>query len=100
VLIRARARRDILDIAGYLEEQGGEDLAQRFLVAIRDTFETLAAYPRAGVQCEFSSLALKRVRRWPVKDFENWLVFYTPKRNGVAILHLIHGARDVEALLK
>jgi toxin ParE1/3/4 len=43
--------------------------------------------------------ALRRVRRWPVKGFENWLIFYIPKRNGVEIVHIIHGARDIQGLL-
>jgi len=33
-----------------------------------------------------------------VKGFENWLIFYQPKRNGVEIVHVIHGARDIESL--
>jgi toxin ParE1/3/4 len=98
-LLRARARRDILQNAGYLEDQGGVELAGRFVDATQDTFDALAPMPKAGIRCEFSKPALKRVRRWPVKGFENWLVFYLPRRNGVEILHVIHGARDVESLL-
>lgn len=48
----------------------------------------------------FQSAALKRVRRWPVKGFDNWLIFYRPKRDGVEILRVIHGARDIENLLR
>jgi len=99
VLVRARARRDILQNAGYLEEKGGEALAQRFVDAAQETFEALAVMPRAGVRCGFTRRSLERVRRWPVKGFENWLVFYLPKRDGVEILHIIHGARDIEGLL-
>jgi toxin ParE1/3/4 len=99
VVVRARARRDILESAGYLEERGGEELAQRFVDATQDTFETLATMPKAGVRCEFNAPVLRYVRRWPVKGFENWLVFYVPKRDGVEILHVIHGARDIENLL-
>jgi toxin ParE1/3/4 len=99
VFVRARARRDIREIAGYLDEQGGEELAQRFVDATQDTFEALAAMPKTGVQCEFSRPALRRVRRWTVKGFENWLVFYLPKRQGVEILHVIHSARDIESFL-
>jgi hypothetical protein len=39
------------------------------------------------------------VWRWPVKGFENWLIFYIPKRNGVEIVHVIHAARDIQSLL-
>lgn len=99
VFVRARARRDILANAAYLEEHGGEETAQRFLDALQITFETLARMPKLGVLCAFRSPALRRVRRWPVKSFENWLIFYLPKRSGVEIVHLIHGARDIESLI-
>jgi len=100
VFVRARARRDILSNAAYLEEHGGLETAQRFLVAIQSTFEALAKMPKLGVLCNFRSAALRRIRRWPVKGFENWLVFYLPKRDGVEIVHVIHGARDIESLLE
>ena len=97
--IRPRAWREINEQLEYLKEQGGEELAQRFVKAAQDTFEVLAAMPKTGVRCEFSRHALQRVRRWPVKGFENWLIFYLPKRDGVEILHVIHGARDINNLL-
>ncbi len=99
VLVRARARRDILSNAAYLEEHGGEQTAQRFLDATQSTFDALAKMPKLGVLCAFQRPVLRRLRRWPVKGFENWLIFYLPKRDGVEIVHLIHGARDIESLL-
>ena len=98
VFVHARARRDILSNAEYLEEQGGLETAQRFLDATQNTFEALARMPKVGALCTFRSPALRHIRRWPVKDFENWLIFYLPRRNGVEIVHLIHGARDIESL--
>ena len=99
VVVRARARRDILESAAYLEEQGGVLPARRFVDATRETFEALAAMPKTGVMCKFSRPALRRVRRWPVTGFENWLVFYIPKRDAVEIIHVIHGVRDIGNLL-
>jgi toxin ParE1/3/4 len=99
VLVRARARRDILSSADYLDENGSADTARRFLDARQGTFEELAKMPKLGALCAFSKPALRRMRRWPVKGFENWLIFYLPKRYGVEIVHVIHGARDVESLL-
>ena len=49
VFVRARARRDILSNAEYLEEHGGEGIAQRFLDATQNTFEALAKMPRLFV---------------------------------------------------
>ena len=32
------------------------------------------------------------LRRWPVKGFENWLIFYQVRREGGEIVHVMHGA--------
>jgi toxin ParE1/3/4 len=99
VQIRARARRDILEVAEYFEDESGIALADRFLTAVQDSFEALARTPKAGAPCGFTKPSTKRLRRWPVKDFENWLIFYLPKRNGVEIVHVLHGARDITEVL-
>jgi toxin ParE1/3/4 len=99
VFVRARARSDILSSAEYLDEHGSAETAQRFLGATQSTFESLAKMPKLGALCAFSKPALRRIRRWPVKGFENWLIFYQPRRNGVEIIHVIHGARDIDSLL-
>jgi plasmid stabilization system protein ParE len=39
------------------------------------------------------------VRRYPVQDFDHYLVFYRAVEGGVDILHVYHGARDIPALL-
>lgn len=97
--MRARAQRDIRRIAEYLENESGTDLADRFLSSVEATFRTLASSPRVGVRCAFKRPALRGLRRWMVKDFEDWLVFYFAKRDGVEIVRVVHGARDIAALL-
>lgn len=99
IVVRASARREIKSHGVYLEEQSGTEVADRFLVAVKDTLESLASMPKMGALCGFQRKALRRVRRWPVKGFENWLIFYQPKQNGIEVVHLIHGARDIEGLL-
>jgi toxin ParE1/3/4 len=49
--------------------------------------------------CGFRRRALRLIRRWPVKGFENWLIFYQARRDGAEIVHVIHGARDIDQLL-
>lgn len=100
IVVRASARRELKALALYLQEHGGEDVAERFLAAVRDTFETLASMPNVGPLCGFRRPAMRRMRRVPVTGaFENWLVFYLPKRRGIEVVHILHGARDIECLL-
>jgi len=89
----------MLNSVAYFSEQGSVEVAERFISAARETFESLALMPRMGAHCGFRRPSLARLRRWPVKDFENWLIFYQPRRYGVEIIHVIHGSRDLEVLL-
>jgi plasmid stabilization system protein ParE len=41
----------------------------------------------------------RALRRSPVRDFRHWLIFYQASRQSVEIVHIMHGARDVESLL-
>jgi len=91
--------REINEQLDYLEEQGGLEAAERFLDLLISSFEDLSRMPRMGALCGFRKPATRRLRRWPVKGFENWLIFYQPRRDGVEIVHVMHGARDIETLL-
>jgi toxin ParE1/3/4 len=46
----------------------------------------------------FSRPELQDLRRWPVHDFENWLVFYRSTDDAIDVLRILHGARDFESL--
>jgi toxin ParE1/3/4 len=98
IVVRASARREIKAHGIYLEEHGSE-VADRFVGALANAFEDLAAMPETGARCGFQRTAIRRLRRWPVKGFENWLIFYLPRRCGIEVVHSIHGARDIESLL-
>jgi toxin ParE1/3/4 len=99
IIVRAAARREIKAHSIYLEEHTGPEVADRFLAAVQDTLEDLATTPKMGPLCGFRRAATRRFRRWAVKGFENWLIFYQPKRVGIEVAHIIHGARDIENLL-
>ena len=97
--VRPLAWREINTQIDYLEEQAGLETAERFLDQLIISFEDLSRMPRMGVLCGFRKQATRRLRRWPVKGFENWLIFYQARRDGVEIVHVMHGARDIESLL-
>jgi len=80
-------------------KHAGLETAERFLDQLMSTFEALAQMPKMGVLCGFRKPATRRLRRWPVNGFENWLIFYQARRDGVEIVHVMHGARDIESLL-
>jgi toxin ParE1/3/4 len=97
--VRPLAWREVNAHVDYLEEHAGPGVAERFFDQLILSFQALSEMPGMGMRCRFRKPSLSRLRRWPVNGFENWLVFYQPKRDGVEIVHVLHGSRDIEALL-
>jgi toxin ParE1/3/4 len=96
---RPGARREINRVLEFLEEQAGLEVAERFLDALMHSADQLAQHPQMGRLCGFTRPNTRRLRRWPVRGFDNWLIFYQPRRDGVEIVHVMHGARDIDAML-
>lgn len=84
---------ELVNLSAYLAEED-EQIAQSFLNACDTTFQFLAANRLIGTIREFKSSELSAVRMWRVKNFEKYLIFYTPTRLGVRILHVLHSAVD------
>jgi toxin ParE1/3/4 len=74
------------------------DAATRVVEAAYETFKMLADKPGLGRPQKFSNPRLKGVRSWRVSGFDNYLIFYRPIPEGIQVLHVYHGARDIETL--
>ena len=96
VFIRAAAKRDLLRHAFYIADNSPQ-AAARFLDAARDTFEQLLRFPTLGSSHDPMVSRLEGIRRFRVKGFEDYLVFYRPTQTGIDVVRLIHGARDIGA---
>jgi toxin ParE1/3/4 len=72
------------------------DAADRFLEAAYAAFGKLAAMPGMGRSRRFSYPRLSTARSFRVEGFDNYLVFYAPIPTGIEVLHVLHGARDLE----
>jgi toxin ParE1/3/4 len=86
-----------MELADFIA-QGNLDAALHFLDAVDDTFRFLAAYREAGEQVQGADPRLQGLRVSPVQPFRNYLVFFRPMGDGVAIERALHGARDIESL--
>jgi toxin ParE1/3/4 len=91
---RARAKRDIVEHYVYLAEHGDIDTAQRFLANAGETFSDLSRNPHMGAPLSWRSPKLAELRKWRVSGFENFLVFYLPRPDGVTIVRVLHAAQD------
>ena len=96
---REAARRDLVEHFVYLAENASLDTAERFLSLAEATFEDLARQPGVGAPLNLKQPDLANIRKWRVKDFDNHLVFYEPRPDGVSIVRVLHAASDWWALL-
>lgn len=91
-----RARRDILDQAEYLALEGGIDVAERYLDALEQAEQSLLDTPGLGAERTFGRI--EGLRMWRVPGFEKHLIFYRETADGIEIIRVLHGARDLAGL--
>jgi toxin ParE1/3/4 len=96
---RAAARRDLVDLYVYYAEAGGEALADRFLQSVEVSCTMLQEQPLIGSPLNLRHAALRDVRRWPVRDFQDVLIFYRPHAEGVELIRVLYASRDWWTLL-
>ncbi len=96
---RPAARRDLIAHTACLIENAGEAVADRFLSHAEASFDDLAGQPMMGAKLTTRHPALTGMRKWRVKEFDNYLVFYLPRPDGVSIVRVLHAAQDWWSLL-
>ena len=92
-----QTRIDLWHIARHIA-QDNRQAAIRFLNAAEATFKQLAKSPELGSLGEFQSPVLQGVRRWRVNRFTNYLIFYRQRPEGIEVIRVLHGARDIDAI--
>lgn len=98
--VKPKADRDLDDYADYLATEANLELALRFLAAGHETFALLATHPNIGWSSRLKHSALKPLRVFRVSGFEQMLILYRPLPEGVDILRVIHGSRNLQALFR
>jgi len=94
---RARVRLDLLEHFLYIGENNFE-AAERFLDAAEAAFTMLAQMPGMGAIREFDHPGLVGLRSWPIAGFESFLIFYLPHKNGIDVLRVVSGFRDLDTI--
>src|SRR2546421_3747197 len=95
LLIHDRADADIDEIAEHIA-QDNIDAAIRFLRTVRESYDKLLFMPGMGALRSFPSPKYATVRSWPITGFRNYLIFYRPTPEGIEVLRVLHGARNIE----
>jgi len=88
------AETDLEDIAFYVFlESGSLDVADRVIQSVVERFDLLDAYPHAGRSRDDLRPG---IRGFPVGEY---VVLYRVEGADVAIVRVVRGSRDLEALL-
>jgi toxin ParE1/3/4 len=92
---RPAARRDLFQIHEYLNREVSLELADRFLMALEHTIQQIGGFPYAGSLFPAHRIRALEVRRWPMKEFPSYLIYYAVRTRKVTLLRILHSARDV-----
>jgi len=98
IVRRIAARIDVIEAAEDIAA-GNPQAAIRFVRALRETEEMLFTAPGMGSARDFDNAALVGVRFHLVRGFRKYLILYIPGSDGIEVVRVLHGARDLEALL-
>jgi toxin ParE1/3/4 len=84
----------------WYAEESGIECADRFLAAVDATLRRVAEHPRSGRLLEPALHPKLPIRVVPVgSGFQSILLFYLASEDGVELIRVIHGSRDLAVLL-
>ncbi len=95
---RPQVIQDLIGLATYIAEDN-LDASDLFLQATEETFKQLGKIPQMGKLSQFFNQNLAGIRQQAIKGFRKYLIFYRSTDEGIEILRVIHGVRDLEAIL-
>ena len=93
------ARQDIVDYTSYLSIYASENIARRFVDCVVQSYQDLLENPRIGSIIQTSHPNLDQIRKWPITNFPNIIVFYRVDIKTITVIRVMHGRRDWVSLL-
>ncbi len=99
--LTADAENDLFKIAAYLAKDN-QQIALDFFDEFTATCNALAEMPKMAQKVPeyISEVApiLSDCRRWPMKRFRDYLIFYKPEKSHILVLRVLNGRRDLPIL--
>jgi toxin ParE1/3/4 len=99
ILIHENAILDLHEHSNYLA-QNNRDSAFNFFDAVRQTFANLAKMPGMGQRYESQEEDVINIRKWVVKGFKQYIIFYRYDDELLEIMQIVYAVRDLEPRLK
>jgi len=99
ILVRPRAALDLNQQAEFIG-RGRIDVEQRFARAVEAEFRRLALMPGIGSPLGLNDPRYVGVRCSPISKFRNHVVLYRPIPEGIEVIRVLNGARNIARLLE
>jgi toxin ParE1/3/4 len=90
---------DVVAVIQYYLAQHTPATATRFAMAVEATLELLALFPESGPAWESADPAMQGVRFQNVRGFPNYLIFYRMIEQGLYVMRIVDGRRDLTRVL-
>ena len=84
----------------YLVNLNLPEVAFRFRVSVQRTVQSLRYHPFVGPRYRSRNPKIQGLRTWPVAGFEVIRIYYIPVENGISVVRVLHGRRDIKRMLE
>jgi toxin ParE1/3/4 len=98
-VIQPQAIRDAEEIYAYIAKDN-VDAARRFNLAAADTLIAVRDNPKLGIAWRARNGRLTDLLWKRIRGVKNYLLFYRAEPGRVVLIRILHGARDIDALLE
>ncbi len=98
LLVREQAWGDLEELGAFIARDN-PTVAAEVVRHLRHSFEQLARMPQLGRLIK-KIKTREQLRMWLSPAFRNYLIFYRELPDGVEIVRVLHGARDIQRLLE
>ena len=88
----------MLDAVLWLREHASASVALQLVDAVEDSVELLVTYPLAGSGWVGTRLGIPELRSFPAGE-TGYVLYYLATGQGLEILRVLHGRRDIDAEL-
>jgi toxin ParE1/3/4 len=99
IVITPKASLDIDEHFAYIALENSETALQ-FFDSARQTFAQLSRMPGIGSLYILDNPRLRGLRKWPVKGFKKYLIFYFEQEDNIEIVRVLYAGRDIERILE
>jgi toxin ParE1/3/4 len=97
IIIAPEAYADLEDYYEFIA-QSSSTAALRFFDAARQTFAQIARFPEIGAVYTATAVS-QDLRKWHIKGFRKYLIFYRVRDESITIVRIIYAARNVDQVI-